>query len=130
MRRNEGRLLCIKQGHWNLVTAREGVQKRQHPMLGRSIYDLIYSWWGEDVFWACFIEVPLVHAYPPFTALLRDDYYVCKPFRILYLFDKTCTQQVVHLYLDNQMTVRVETPYLLFNRLYNGNHVQFMRGQR
>ena len=126
---NEDRFLSIRRVHWNLVIAREGVQKRQHPLLGRGINDLIYSWQGEVVFWACFIIVRVVHAYPPFTAFLRDDYYICKPFGILHLSNKTCTQQVVHLCLNNLMSIKVETPYFPPHWLCRGNHVQFMRGQ-
>ena len=129
MWRNEGRFLCITWVHWNLAIAEEGVQKRKHHMPSRGINDLIYSWQGEVVFRACFIEVCVVHAYPPFVALLRDDYYICKPFRILHLSDKTYTKQVVSLCLNNFVAIWEETPYFLPCWLCHGNHIRFMRDQ-
>ena len=126
---DEGHFFRIKWMHRNLVVAGEGVQKWQHPMPYRGINDLVYSRQEEAVFWAHFIEVRVVHAYPPCTALLWDDHYIGKPFRVLHLFDKTHTQKIIYLYLNNLMAIRVEMPYLLSNRFHRGDNVQFMRGQ-
>ena len=67
-------------------------ERKCGDMMFCNLNDIIYLWKGEVVFLVRFIEVPVVHAYSPFTALLRDDHYVCKPLKILHLFDKTCTQ--------------------------------------
>ena len=96
-----------------------------HARLG--INDPIYSWKGGAIFWERFIEVCVVHTYSQISTLLLEDHHIGKPFMILYLYDKTCSQKIVYLCLNNLMTIRVETPYLMSNRFRRGDNVQFVR---
>ena len=82
-------------------------------MLDRGIDNLIYTRQGEDIFQTCFVQVPIVYTYSPLTTLLWNQHHIGKPFGVLNLFDKTCSQKIIYLCLNNLMAIQVETPHFL-----------------
>ena len=77
MRRYEGCLFFVGRGHGDLVVFGEGIQEGEHSLSGGGVYNLVYLWQRETVFWACIVEVGVIDAHPPFAFLFGDHYYIC-----------------------------------------------------
>ena len=80
-------------------------------------------------FGACFVEVCVVYTYSPLTSLLWNHHHISKPFRVLYLSDETCLQEVVYLCLNNLMAIWVETSHFLSYGLGHVDDIQLVGGQ-
>ena len=109
MWRYEGCLLFIGQGHGGLVVSGEGVQEGEHSLSSSGVYNLVYLWQMETVFWACIIEVGVIDAHPPFAFLFGYHYYIRQPVRILHFSNESGFHQLINLIPDNLLPIRVKT---------------------
>ena len=70
-------------------------------MAYRCIYQLVYSWQGEEVFYTGFVQVRKVYTHPLFSTFLFYYHSVGQPFRVEYLLDSPHLLKLHHLVSDN-----------------------------
>ena len=78
-------------------------------MSSSGVYNMVYPWQRETIFWACIVEVGVIDAHPSFAFLFRDHYHICQPVWIFHLSNESGFQQFVNLIPDNLLPAWLET---------------------
>ena len=87
-KRDEGRLLLIREGHLDLVVTRVGVEEAQQLGAGYGVDDLVDPRQSKRVLGACAVQVGVVDAHAPGAVLLQHQDRVRQPRRVDDLHDK------------------------------------------
>jgi hypothetical protein len=57
----------------NLMVTRVAVKEREQDMASRRFDDLVNAWESEGILQAVFVEISVIHTYPPFIIVLFQD---------------------------------------------------------
>ena len=91
-----------------------------------SVHELVNSGNQEGVLWACFVEVCLVNADPPFSIWFFNHNYICKPFGVVNFPDKLGCEQLPNLFIYGCVSFWIELSALLNDWFVRGIHVEPM----
>ena len=84
-------------------------------MAGCGIYNEVYPWQRETIFWACSVDVSEVDAESPLAVFFFNEYDVGQPFRILHFFDCPCLEELPDLLIYRFLSFWSETPPFFLN---------------
>jgi hypothetical protein len=76
------------------------IQWTQVLKTSSGVNQTIYLWQGKVIFEVCLIEVSEVYKHPPFFIGVFHHYHISKPFRVYYLSNESCLQQLTCLLQD------------------------------
>ena len=102
--------------HADLVAAGECIHKIEKSVARGGIHDEVDPWQREAVLWACFIYVSEVDTESPFAVCFFDEHNISQPFRIFYLSDSSCLEELADLLVDGFLPLWCEAPALLLDR--------------
>ena len=84
-------------------------------MAGCGIYNEVYPWQRETIFWACLVDVNEVDAESPLAVHFFEEYDVSQPFRILHFSDCPCLEELADLLIYSILSFYSETPSFLLD---------------
>ena len=126
MLKYKGCLLHIMWVHENLIILSIRIQKRQNFMPKHRIYYLINARQLVTIFRAFFIEISVIYTHPLFIVLLRQDYHISQPSRVMYLLNKVGSQQFLKFLFNDLILKRSFPMSLLLHRSIMWVYIELM----
>ena len=92
----------------------------------RGVYQLIYSWQGEAVFWASLIQIHEVHQHPPFPVCFLYQDNIGQPVWVVDFLDKIGCKQFVYLVYDDFVSFKGKDSSSLLDGLFLWVYIQMV----
>ena len=108
VRCHESGLLLIWLEHRYLVVPEECIYEREHLMPSSGINYLIYSGQWKTILRASVVQVDVINIDSPLFSIFWNNHYVRQPTWIFHFSHKSICQQLVHLGLDDFLSIWVE----------------------
>ena len=97
----KGSFFLVVRSQCYLMVSLENIQEAHSGVAYSCVYQLIYLWHRERIFWAGFIQISEVYTNSPFSALLLYHYSVSQPFWIKKFLDCLHFFKLHHLDLNS-----------------------------
>ena len=102
--------------HADLIVAGECIHKTEEFVARGGIHDEVDPWQREADLWACFIYVSEVDTESPLAVCFFNEHNISQPFRIFYLPDCSCLEELADLLVDGFLPLWHEALALLLER--------------
>ena len=115
-------------GHHDLVVARIGIQKTEGFAPCSGFDNLVDMGKREWVFWTRLVQARVINTHSPFPIFLFYKDWVCQPFGVIHLLDKSCTEELLYFIAYGGTFFAIKASQPLFNRSGPGLDIESVLG--